>query len=109
MIGLIGIVLFVVIRNGLAKNDVMSDPIELTAEITSLKKCAKNDRCILFKYNYDGIEYTGRSRVDLSFAGWCKSRNDCVGLKFNITVLRSNPEKRIVNWTKYLDDKEFIN
>ena len=92
------------------KNDVKSDPIELIAEITSLEKCSKNGRCIFYKYKYNGIEYNGRSRVDLTFSGWCKSKkNECKGLKFKITVMKSNPEKRIADWNKIFKEKEFIN
>ncbi len=109
MIGFIGLILIVVIRNVIIKNDVKSDPVELIAEIISLEKCSKNGRCIFYKYDYNGIEYNGRSRVDLSFSGWCKSRNDCVGLKFKVTVMKSDPEKRYADWDKILEEKEFIN
>ena len=79
--------------------------IELIAEITSLDKCSKNGRCIFYKYEYNGIEYKGRSRIDLSFSGWCKSKNECKGLKFKITVMKSNPEKRYADWNKIFNDK----
>ena len=62
-----------------------------------------------FKYNYEGIEYKGRSRVDVLFTGWCKSYNDCRGLKFKITVMRSNPEKTIADWNKIIEEKKFLN
>jgi len=81
----------------------------LIAEITSVEKCSKNGRCIYYKYIYDGIEYEGRSRIDVLFSGWCKSQNNCVGLKFKIKVMKSDPEKRIAAWDKILKEKEFIN
>ena len=109
IIGITGILLYVVIENHLTRRDVLSDPVELIAEITSLKRCSKNGRCIYYMYNYKGIEYIGRSRVDILFSGWCKSRNGCAGLRFKIKVMKSNPEKRIVDWDKVIDQKDFLN
>ncbi|MBG6130874.1 hypothetical protein IWQ47_002344 [Aquimarina sp. EL_43] len=104
-----GIVAYVVAHNTMEEAAVRESPFETTATITSLEKCSKNGRCIYYEYKYEGKKYKARSRTDFMFAGWCRNKNNCVGLKFKIIINKDNPKQQIVEWDKVLDDKNFIN
>lgn len=108
-VAIISILVYVVIHNLVEEKAVTSNPYATEAVITSIKSCGKYGRCLYFKYHYDGKEYNSRSRTDVLFSKWCKDRNGCKGLKFEITINKDNPEQLIVDWDKIFNDKEFLN
>lgn len=104
-----GIIIYVVAHNIIEREAVREKPYETLATITNLEKCSKYGRCLYYKYVYEGKEYIGRSRTDISFSGWCKDKNDCKGFKFKIIINRDDPEQKTVDWDKIFDDKSFVN
>jgi len=106
---LIGIILFVVIRNQIDRQNILKNPFETEARITGIEGCFNSGRCITYEYTFEGETYQGFSSTSWAFSNWCKHKRNCIGFKFKITIDKKNPEKVIADWDAVFKQKEFIN
>ncbi|THD66631.1 hypothetical protein E7Z59_12640 [Robertkochia marina] len=105
----IGIFGYVTIVNIDREKQVLSSPEKVIATISGFENGVRGSSRVNFTYSYKDSLYKSWSRTSLSFAGWCKKRNDCKGLMFEITINKNNPKQLLVDWDNIFENKNFIN
>lgn len=89
---------YMAIRHYSNRGKVLANPVELEGIILKVTPCFKNGKCIEYEYEYQETVYQREARVSWSFANWCRSRNNCKGMKFKVLIQEGNPGNTLVFW-----------
>jgi len=102
---IIGIIGYTGIQSFMYKKSVLSNPHNTIAEIIGFENCYKHGVCLKYQYSFEGKTYTNTVNSTKSFLSWCKDKDGCVSLKFDITINKDKPEKSVADWDDIFGNK----